>query len=133
MENTYTQVNQTLDLLENMIASQIESFSKGTLPDLDRHTRERDRAIRTLKADVDTFSTWARESLEDHAQSSAEHIHQRVADLLGMHHKLEEAVRMFRDDLRKNMQQLSKGKKTIRSYRSSYAAVNTPKVLSITN
>lgn len=132
MNTPFKQINLTLNRLEGMMTEQIESFGEKDLPDLEQQSFDRDRAIETLKTDIEIFRAWVEKSPED-KRSSTEYVNNRITDLLGIYQRLEKKVCIFRDNLKKNMQQVSKGKKAIRSYRSSYAVVRSPKVLSITN
>jgi len=132
MEQAFKKVQETLNRLYEMHKSHMDAFDKELLPDLEKQSRERDIEVATLVKNVSNLAIKAENKTGINAESMILAINDRVTILLEQNKALQEKVTMVRDRLKNSMEQISKGKKVIRSYRSSAAVSNKPKAISIT-
>ncbi len=133
MEKKLKKVEETLNRLDDLHRTHMESFDKEVLPDLEKQSAERaievDRLMKRVGGLVKLAQTQTRATTESMMLS----LNDRVTILLEQNKALRTKVKASRGQIENNLKQISKGKKVISSYRSSAAVSNNPRVLSITN
>ncbi len=133
MEKKLKKVEETLNRLDDLNRTHMESFDKKVLPDLEKQSAERaievDRLVKRIGGLVKLSQTQTRVATE----SMMLGLNDRMTILLEQNKALRTKVKASRDLIGNNLKQISKGKKVISSYRSSAAVSNNPRVLSITN
>ncbi|MBA3011062.1 MAG: hypothetical protein KKF12_06520 [Proteobacteria bacterium] len=132
MEKEFKKIDETLNRLYELHKSHMDSFDKSLLPDLEKQSKERDIEVATLVKTVSNLAMKAENKTGTTAESMILAINDRVTVLLEQNKALQTKVSVIRERLKKGMEQISKGKKVIHSYRSSAAVSNTPKAINIT-
>jgi hypothetical protein len=135
MEKIIKRIDEALNRLQNLHKHHMESFDQKSLPDLQRQSENREIEVSVLMASVKELVTLAEIQTGEGVdiESIMNRFYERVATLLEQNKALETRVSAFREQLRNNMKQVSKGKNAIGSYRSSTVVSNSPRVISITN
>jgi len=133
MENIFKKVERTLHRLQDLHKIHMKSFDQEVLPDLERQSEDRDIEMGVLMKSVSTLLELAKTETGENTKSMLHALTERMTPLLEQNKVLETRVSAFRDQLRKEMKQVSKGKNAISSYRSSAAVSNNPRVISITS
>lgn len=133
MRNELKRIDATISRLHDLQASQLESFEKGSLPDLEKQSAERDIEVGKLTRRVIKFKALLKHHNEAATQAILEDFNGRIAALLDQNIALEKQVRTLRNRIKDQMEQVSKGKKVITQYRSLPGASINPRVISITN
>jgi hypothetical protein len=135
MEKIIKRIDEALNRLQNLHKHHMESFDQKSLPDLQRQSENREIEVSVLMASVKELVTLAEIQTGEGVdiESIMNRFYERVATLLEQNKALETRVSAFREQLRNNMKQVSKGKNAIGLYRSSTVVSNSPRVISITN
>ncbi len=133
MEKKFTKVEETLNRLDDLHRTHMESFDREVLPDLEKQSAERAVEVDRLMKRVGGLIKLAQTQTMTSTESMMLTINDRVTILLEQNKALRTKVQASRDGIEDNLKQISKGKKVISSYRSSAAVSNNPRVLSITN
>jgi predicted nucleic acid-binding Zn-ribbon protein len=135
MEKEFKKVEETLNRLQALHKDHIESFDQEVLPDLSQQSEIREIEVGMLVKNVKKLIVLAENQTGEgvNTKSMILRLNDRVTTLLEQNKTLETKVSSFRDQLKNSMNQVSKGKKAISSYRSSTAVSNNPKVISITH
>ncbi len=135
MEKEFLKVEETLNRLQDLHKSHIESFDQKILPDLEKQSKNREIEVGILIKSVSKLVKLAANQTGEggNTESMILGLNDRVTNLLEQNKVLRTKVSALRDQLKKGMSQVSKGKKAISSYRSSEAVSNTPRVISITH
>lgn len=131
MEKEFKGVEETLKRLHELQENQLASFSEKAVPDLETQSSERNIEVGKLMKSLSDFMKLAENENGAATECMLTVLNNHVTILLEQNKALETKVKNFRDDIQKNMNQVSKGKKVIGSYRSSAAILNTPKVISL--
>lgn len=128
-------VEEALNRLQKLHKNHMESFDQESLPDLKKQSENRDIEVGVLIKSVTELVKLAENQTrkEVNTESMMNRFYGRVTTLLEENKALEIRVSAFREQLRSNMKQVSKGKNAISSYRSSTLVSNNPRVISITN
>lgn len=132
MEKEFKLIEERINRLYDMHEIHMASFEKDALPDLEKQSQERESEMKALIKDVKKLLATAENKTGPHAGSMILVLKNRVATLLEQNKALHTKVSAVKDKLKKGMNQLSKGKKVISSYRSATAVSNRPRVISIT-
>jgi len=133
MNNEAKKIERSLNRLHDLQASQLESFGKDILPDLEKQSAQRNIEVDDLTRRVIKFEKQLKNNGAVITESFMPDFNDRIAALLEQNRALETKVRTMRDSIKQGMTTVSKGKKAIGSYRSSARVSNNPKVISITN
>lgn len=132
MEKKIKAVEETLNRLQDLQANHLASFGKQALPDLEKQSAERNIEVARLIRNVNTLLKRMEIKTEADTESMLFFLNDRIKGLLEQNKALEKKVHAVRENIKKNMKQVAKGKTVIGSYRSS-AAAYTPRVISISN
>ncbi len=133
MEKEFKKVEETLNRLDDLHRTHMESFDKDFLPDLEKQSADRAVEVETLVKRIGGLVKIAQTQTRADTESMMLTLNDRVTILLEQNKALRTKVHTSRDCIKNNLKQISKGKKVISSYRSSAAVSNNPRVLSITN
>lgn len=133
MEDKYMQVADTISRLRDLQEKHLASFTKDSLPDLEKQSVERNIVVAQLMKTVKELVLLAENKHDMVAENLLQNISHQVTHLLEQNKTLAVKVTAFKTDIKTKMGQVSKGKKTISRYRSSTAISNRPKVISISN
>lgn len=135
MKKEFLKVEETLNRLQDLHKNHIESFDQKILPDLEKQSADREIEVGILIKSVRELVDLAADQTGEgvNTESMIFRLNDRVTNLLEQNKVLRTKVSALRDQLKKGMNRVSKGKKAISSYRSSEAVSNTPRVISITN
>ena len=133
MEKKLQRVEETLNRLDDLHRTHMESFDREVLPDLEKQSAERAVEVDRLMKRVGGLIKLAQTQTRTSTESMMLGLNDRVTILLEQNKALRTKVQASRDGIGDNLKQISKGKKVISSYRSSAAVSNNPRVLSITN
>jgi predicted nucleic acid-binding Zn-ribbon protein len=133
MEKAFKNVKRTLHRLQDLHKIHMKSFDQDVLPDLERQSQDRDIEMGLLMKSVSTLMELTKNETGENTKSMLHALTEKMTPLLEQNKVLETRVSAFRDQLKKNMKQVSKGRNAISSYRSSTAASTNPRVISITN
>jgi hypothetical protein len=133
MENKFNKINSTLDRFYDLQANHIKSFNSASLPDMEKQSMEQNKEIVKILESIDAFIKMLSGTEEPGAESMLISLNHRITNILEQNEVLVTRVTVFKENLKSNMKKISKGKQAIGSYRSSAAASNNPKVLSVTN
>ena len=133
MKKNFKAVEDTLNRLYDLQTDHLASFDKQDLPDLEQQSAERGIEVSRLIRNVDTLVKQLKAETGSETESMLLFLKDRVTGLLEQNRALEVKVHAVRDNIKNRMKQVSKGASVIGSYRSSAAAADTPKVISITN
>jgi len=131
MEKKIKAVEETLNRLYALQANHLASFGKQALPDLEKQSAERNIEVARLIRNVNTLLKRIEIKTEADTESMF-FLNDRITGLLEQNKALEKKVHAVRENIKKNIKQVVKGKTVIGSYRSS-AAAYTPRVISISN
>jgi exopolyphosphatase/pppGpp-phosphohydrolase len=133
MEKEFYKIHETINRLYALQTGHLEAFKKKPIPDLEKQSAERgDEVVRLVKS-VNKFVKMARNKQGVATESMLLSLNNKITTLLEQNKALETKVKDFRDRIKKNMKQVSKGKQVIGSYRSSNLVSNNPRVISVTN
>lgn len=133
MEKELKKVEATINALYDLHQIHMASFDNEILPDLEKQSKDRELEVRTLVKCITRLIQTAEKETRTDVKSIILGLNERVTGLLEQNKALQKKVIVFRDELKERMNQVSKGKKVIGSYRSSAAVSNNPKVISITS
>ena len=133
MEKEFIKIEETLDRLHSMQENHLHSFGKGAMPDLEKQSAERNIEMKRLMRSISDFILLAETKNDVKTESMLLVLNDHITLLIKQNKALETKVKKIRDDIKKGMKLVSKGKKVIGSYRSSAAISNKPKVISVTN
>lgn len=135
MEKEFKKVEDTLMRLQDLHKNHMESFDQKVLPDLEKQSKNREVEVGMLVKSVSKLVKLVENQTGKGESTKAMilNLNNRVTTLLEQNKMLETKVSAFRDQLKKSMNQVSKGKSSISSYRSSTAVSNNPRVISITH
>lgn len=133
MEKILKKVERTLHRLQDLHKIHMKSFDQEALPDLERQSQDRDIEMGVLMKSISTLLELAKNETGENTKSMLHALTEKMDPLLEQNKVLETRVSAFRDQLKKEMKQVSKGRNVISSYRSSTAASTKPRVISITN
>jgi hypothetical protein len=133
MENKFKHIEETLNRLHDLQASHLEDFNKKELPDLEKQSAERSHEVEKLMKSINGIVSIIEDTNGAASKSMVYFLNNKISTLLEQNKALEKKVQDFKDNMKKNMKKISKGKQAIGSYRSTAAVLNNPKVLSITN
>lgn len=132
MKKKIKAVEETLNRLYALQVNHLASFGKQALPDLEKQSAERNIEVARLIRNVNTLLERIEIKTEADTESMLFFLNDRITGLLEQNKALEKKVHAVRENIKKNMKQVAKGKTVIGSYRSSASAC-TPKVISISN
>ena len=132
MGKEFKLIEERINRLYDMHKIHMASFEKEALPDLKNQSKERESEVKALMKDVKKLLPTAENKTGLHVESMILGLKNRVTTLLEQNKALRTKVSAVKDRLRKDMNQVSKGKTVICSYRSATAVSNNPRVISIT-
>lgn len=133
MEKNLKKVEETLNRLEDLHRTHMESFDRDILPDLEKQSAERAVEVDRLMKRVGGLAKLAQTQTRATTESMMLTLNERVTILLEQNMVLRTKVKASRGRIENTLKQISKGKKAIGAYRSSVVVLNNPRVLSITN
>lgn len=133
MENIFKKIEKTLHRLQNLHKIHMKSFDQEVLPDLEKQSEDRDIEMGVLMKRVRTLMELAKNETGEDTKSMLHALTEKMIPLLEQNKVLETRVSAFRNQLKKDMKQVSKGRNAISSYRSSAAVSNNPRVINITS
>ncbi len=133
MEEKCKQTADTISRLRDLQENHLASFTTDRLPDLEKQSDERNIVVAQLMETVNELVSMSENKHDMATENLLQNINQQITDLLEQNKALALKVTAFKTDIKTKMGQVSKGKKTISSYRSSTAISNRPKVISISN
>ncbi len=132
MEKELKQIEEKIDRLYGMYQSHMVLFENQTLTDLGKQSQERKHEVESLMGDIKKLLAAAENKTEPHVESMILVLKDRLTTLFELNKALRTKVSCAMDGLKKGMQQMSKGKTVIRSYRSVTTVSNRPRVISMT-
>jgi len=132
MEQAVKQVENIINRLCDLHKRHLAAFETDTLPDLEVQSMERRMAVDQLMKHVSSLIKMAESGHEPDTASMLQRLNHQVTGLLEQNRAIENKVVSVKARIQKKMRQVSKGSKMIRSYRSSDAGSNSPKVISVT-
>ncbi|MCP3941176.1 MAG: hypothetical protein GY710_06815 [Desulfobacteraceae bacterium] len=133
MEKEFKQVKESLNRLDSLYKNHMESFDNKELPNLEKQSSDRAIEVDKLMKKVGKLIDSVQAQANADTKSMIIALNDRVTILLEQNKVLKKKVDASREDIKKNMKHIAKGKKVINSYKSSGSVSNKPKVLNITN
>jgi DNA-directed RNA polymerase beta' subunit len=133
MENEFRQIRETLNRLDTIQMSHIESFDTTLMPDLEHQLSERTEAFDKLKKQVNRFIANTNNGNTADTESMTIGFIDRINTLIAQNKVLEKRVTDHRDGLQKSLKKISRGKKAIGSYGSPSSVSNRPRAINLTN
>lgn len=133
MEKKCKQAADEISRLRDMQENHLASFTRDSLPDLEKQSVERNIVVAQLMKTVKELIFLAENKHDTTTENQLQNINRQITHLLEQNKALAVKVTAFKTDIKAKMGQVSKGKKTISCYRSSTAISNRPKVISISN
>ncbi len=132
MENEFRQIRDTLNRLDTIQMSHIESFDTTLMPDLEHQLAERTQAFDKLKKQVNRFIAKTGNG-NTTTESMTIGFIDRINTLIAQNKVLEKRVTEHRDGLQESLKKISRGKKAIGSYGSPSSVSNRPRAINLTN
>jgi uncharacterized phage infection (PIP) family protein YhgE len=130
MEKQFQQVKDSLNRLDLLHELHIESFRTDLMPDLESQTDERNHEFARLKKSLNKLLTRAETGNDINIEPMSVYVADQITTLLEQNRRLEQIVKGHRNELKKRMKQVSKGKKAIGFYGSADIAGNKPRIIS---
>ncbi len=131
MEKAFQEINETLNRLDEIQTSHIESFDTEIIPDLESQLIERNEEFNKLKKSVNGFIIDP--DFDNTTESIMAVFIERIGTLISQNKVLEAKVRAHRDGLKESMKRLSRGKQVINFYGSPSSVSNRPRAINLTN
>lgn len=133
MNKDLQQIKDTLNRLDKIQISHIESFDMELMPDLELQLVERKKEFDKLNTVVSRFVKNGGLDNDTETQSMVYFFIECINTLLNQNKMLEKKVRAHRDYLQESMKRLSRGKLVIGSYGSPSSISNRPRAINLTN
>lgn len=133
MEIEFNKIKIALNELNELQSAHIESFDKSVPPDIERQSAEREKGFSNLKHRIDLFVRMTGTESNAETESMLQFFNNSITVLLEQNKTLEMKVRAYKESIRSNIQNLSKGKHAIGRYGSASVLTKNPRVINITN
>lgn len=128
----YQNINRVLDRLDTLHDEHIRSFDESLMPDLETQSLEREEAIASLGATINTLLENTVSPVSDEAGENLAAIREKVRRILRLNRILSGRVKEHKQGIENSIRKISTGRKVLRSYGSPSMVLNRPKVISVT-
>lgn len=114
-----------LNRLNKLQENHINSFKEELMPDLEKQSAERNRAMEKIKKQFNIV----KEITEFNDDKTILFFNSQISTLIEQNKILEKEIRYHRDCIKKSMKKIAAGKKVLTSYGLSGTYSNSPKVM----
>ncbi len=127
----FNKVKKALDRLDGLQQEQIKTFDTDLLPDLESQMTQRKQGFANLENAMADLMSPAKTDIAD--ASAVKEIVAQIQVLMHQNKALSSRIQHHRDELKKSMNGVKKGRKVVLAYGSPIFHSNPPKVINSKN